>query len=57
MITVLYFEVLSMRDDLKTLCDAFKAKEIEEAVIKNIAKDEKIDPGISSAGPQQKKPV
>ena len=32
MITVLYFEMLSMRDDLKTLCDAFKAKEIEESL-------------------------
>ncbi len=58
MITVLYFEVLSMRDDLKTLCDAFKAKEIEDAVKKNLAKDEKKDTVVSSDSsnnPQPKK--
>ena len=39
MITVVYFELLSMRDDLRTLCDAFKAKEIENGLRKQLKAD------------------
>jgi hypothetical protein len=65
MITVLYFEVLAMRDELRTLCDAFKAKEIENSlrremqigVGKPVVESEKVSTPVALVPPETVAPA